>query len=88
MQDAKGAIQIPAGLKRPLLSSAPRETNGPRRTEIEYFMHNEYMPFINSLVRVRSNCSGSVGLGGALFLSHTAGDSWTVQNLQLLGLFL
>lgn len=48
-----------------------RETNGPRRTQIEPFMHNEYMPFINSLVRVRSNCSGSVGLGGALFLSHT-----------------
>lgn len=32
------------------------------------------MPFINSLVRVRSRCSGSVGLGGALFLSHTGGE--------------
>lgn len=54
-----------------------RETNGPRRTEIEYFMHNKYMPFISSLVRVRSNRSGSVGLGGALFLSHTGGELGT-----------
>lgn len=63
-----------------------RETNGPRRTEIEYFMHNEYMPFINSLVRVRSNRSGSVGLGGALFLSHTGGELGQNLVIQLVSL--
>lgn len=60
-----------------------KDPNGLWSEELEYFMHTDYMPFINSLVRVKSNRSGNDGGWGA-FEPHWwgAGSSSTEQQTR------
>lgn len=61
-----------------------KEPNGLWRKELEYFMHNEYMPFINSLVRVKSSSSGNDGGWSFIFEPYWwgAGSSSAEQHTR------